>query len=502
MKALISIFLGASLGLTACKRQEPQVPTKTLPPHIVILIADDLGLKRAPCYSPNSPMTFLSSKCKNAVVFNRAYTHPYCTASRAAMMTARHTFRHGAGDVRAQATKLPLSETTIPEALKSAGLKSYRFSAFGKWHLADDKNGDLKNPNLQGFDHFAGNPRQHHTYSYYNYDWYEDGIKTGNIATYKTTKIIDAINADFANHGAQQAQFYWVGFVSPHMPYHTPPRYLHSRKELPEGFIWKPVRGPTDTPDAFSINKRAPKLDPYFEAMLEALDHEIERLVTSMQAQSERDILFVFLGDNGTSAEVYPEDRSIGYRAKTRLYDGGTRIPLMIWSTHNTNLNIVPKRTDALVHLVDLLPTLADFLKVKPALDKPIDGVSFYPILGAKPGEIVNQRDFIYLEKGNLAKLPFSYGALDRSGLKLILRERARYTPKTGDALIELYDTQNDPQEKNNLFLKPCTRPGKDVLNLFKYIDDKLASEPNNHTSYDRAEYVQEIENYAHQCPS
>ncbi|HHL43846.1 MAG TPA: hypothetical protein ENJ42_09520, partial [Hellea balneolensis] len=411
-------------SLSACTDTAKTSPETHVAPHIVILIADDLGLKRAPCYAQNSPMRFLSRQCDKAVVFERAYTHPYCTASRAAMMTARHTFRHGAGDVRAEATKLPLTETTLPEALKQGGAKNYRFSAFGKWHLADDGNGDVNNPNLQGFDNFEGNPRQHHTYSYFNYDWYKNGTFVGNIPTYKTTKITDTIIDDFKSHAGQGPQFYWTGFVSPHMPYHTPPENLHHHTELPKGFIWQPVRKRPPNTDEFTINKRDPRLDPYFMAMLEALDHEIERLVTHLSAQSDRPIVFVFLGDNGTSAEVYPGDRSIGYRAKTQLYDGGTRIPFMIWSTDNQAVGFRRGRVKAMVHLVDLLPTIADITHAKPIYPKAIDGQSFYKVLTSSIEPTQHTRDYIYLELGNLAKLPFSYGAVNRDGLKLILREK------------------------------------------------------------------------------
>lgn len=498
----------ALFGLAACQDAIAAKEQDTdQSPHIVILIADDLGLARAPCFAADSPMEFLTVQCDKAVVFERAYTHPYCTASRAAMMTARHTFRHGAGDVRSFARKLPLSEVTIPEYLKANGASQYRFSAIGKWHLADDENGSDQNPNLQGFDHFAGTPRQHHTYKYYDYDWVEDGKLMGRETTYKTTKIANSIISDFEQFGDKGPQFYWVGFVNPHMPFHTPPAALHSNRDLPVDFMAKMVRHNDTQGNEFKINRRDPKLDPYFVAMLEALDTEIARIVTTLSAQSDRPIVFMFLGDNGTSAEVYPGDRSIGYRAKAFLYDGGTRIPLMVWSTGKTNRSalIQPGRVNDLVHLVDLLPTLADLVGAKPVeaasgAARQIDGQSFISKLSGTPDVGSQAREFLYVERGNAAKIPFAYGAVNQNGLKLILRDKQRYVHWPWNALIEVYDTKNDPQEAHNLFKQPCSLDTDDVRALYDFIRAKLASEPDNHTSFTEDDYGAEFADFYRTC--
>ena len=169
-------------------------------------------------------MPFLSSLCDSAVVFKRAYTHPVCTPSRATMMTGRHPFRTGVWKPWQGARKLAASETTLPEIIRLGSDVPYRFAAFGKWHLADDENGSIHNPNIQGFDHYEGNPRQHFTYNYLNYEWTVNGkVEERSVKTYKTTHIVNKVIAHFEDNGEDWPWLYWVGFVNPHLPFHLPP---------------------------------------------------------------------------------------------------------------------------------------------------------------------------------------------------------------------------------------------------------------------------------------
>ncbi|MEO1015841.1 MAG: sulfatase-like hydrolase/transferase [Pseudomonadota bacterium] len=457
-------------------------------PHIVVLIADDLGLDHAPCHSAEVKMPFLESLCGEAVVYVRAYTHPYCTPSRATMMTGRHTFRTGAGDVRFDAAKLPLEEITLPEHVRATSPAPYRFAAFGKWHLADDGNGGPANPNLQGFDHFEGTPTQRQTYSYFDYDWVRNGEIVGPGEAYRTTKIADAVLHDFSREHEAAPQFYWVGFVNPHLPFHTPPYKLHSQPHLPQVY-WRSAAAPG--PGAFRLQDRDARLDPYFDAMLEALDTELERIVNTIQATTERPVVFVFLGDNGTSAEVYQGDASGGYRAKASLYEGGVRAPLMIWSNNNEALGLRPGRRGTLVHLADLFPTLSSQAGAT-SPSHAIDGVDFSATLFDPAA--ASSRAFAYLERGNHARMPFAYAAVDAEGFKLILREPDRPTSYAAGVLIELYDTTRDPGEVRNLMVEDCAANLARAQALFAFLDSKLAQDTARHTSYDHALYAPLVE--------
>lgn len=481
--------------MAACAdRSEPPAP------HIIVLIADDLGLDQAPCHSQDVRMPYLQSLCGRALVFDRAYTHPYCTASRAALMTGRHPFRHGADDVRMQAPKLPLDEVTLAELIKQHSDRGYQTAGFGKWHLADDQNGSERNPNLQGFDHYEGNPRQHDTYKYANFEWVENGVPVGPIETYKTSFLVDRVIAHFRAPNAAAPQFTWVSFTSPHKPFHAPPEPLHSFGPLPE-LTLRGTRSDTPSPGEYRANRREPRLDIYYFAMLEALDNEIKRLVQTLEQETDRPVVFVFLGDNGSAAEVFAAVEDEKVRSKATLYDGGVRVPLMLWGGAVKGA----RRSDRLVHLADLFPTLAGLAGVaEDYLDAPerrLDGVSFRADVEGVPSEDP-ERKFSFFERGNDALLPFAFGAVDQAGLKLILRETERQTNYSPGRVVEVYDTDRDVLETRNLVDAPCDMPEARVMALFEFIASKAAQNQAHSDWFDEGFYRAHLQQALALCPS
>jgi arylsulfatase A-like enzyme len=490
---LFILILLSGMAMSACADR-----SDTDAPHIVLLIADDLGLDLAPCHSQDVRMPYLQSQCGRALVFDRAYTHPYCTASRAALMTGRHPFRHGAADVRMQAPKLPLKEVTIAELIKQHSDKGYQTAGFGKWHLADDKNGSADNPNLQGFDHYEGNPRQHDTYKYRNFDWFENGELFGNVATYKTSFLVDRVAAYFQTANRSAPQFTLVSFTNPHKPYHVPPEHLHSFGALPELSL-QGTRSDTPGPQEYRANRREPRLDRYYFAMLEALDNEIKRLVEILQQSSDRPILFVFLGDNGSAAEVFAAVDDAQVRSKATLYDGGVRVPLMLWGETIEG----SRRSEQLVHLADLFPTLASLAGVEEAHfsdgGRQIDGVSFRTEIDGVQSA-ASPRRFSFFERGNNARLPFAFGAVDGAGYKLILRETERQTNYSAGRLVEFYDTETDLLEARNLFDAPCSVPEERVMPLFDFIASKAAENEAHSAWFNERLYQERIQQALAQC--
>jgi arylsulfatase A-like enzyme len=113
------------------------------------------------------------------------------------------------------------------------------------------------------------------------------------------------------------------------------------------------------------------------------------------------------------------------------LYEGGTRVPASV-----TWPRVVPAGTnDAVMHVVDMFPTLAAAAGAEPAKGKPLDGVDMWPtIIDGAPSK---RTEVVY----NVDPLA---GAVREGDWKLVWK--ASLPPK-----IELFDLATDPGEAKNV---------------------------------------------------
>ena len=103
---------------------------------------------------------------------------------------------------------------------------------------------------------------------------------TKNQPKYATTEQVDQTIGRIAKAKTDGKPYLiWLGFNTPHIPYHVPPASLHYEGNLP--------------PFQDGMNP-----DPYFRAMVESMDTEIGRLLQSVDLSTTT---VVFLGDNGTA---------------------------------------------------------------------------------------------------------------------------------------------------------------------------------------------------------
>ncbi|MFQ5350603.1 MAG: sulfatase-like hydrolase/transferase, partial [Thermoanaerobaculia bacterium] len=135
-------------------------------PNLVLILFDDLGYGDLGAYGSASVRTpSLDRLAAEGVRFRHGYAaSPYCSASRAGLLTGRYAVRSGLDHVvqapwswrdlllRAggRNRRLPLEEITLAELLSAAG---YATAIFGKWHLGDES---PSLPHERGFDEFYG----------------------------------------------------------------------------------------------------------------------------------------------------------------------------------------------------------------------------------------------------------------------------------------------------------------------------------------------------------
>jgi arylsulfatase A-like enzyme len=225
----------------------------------------------------------------------------------------------------------------------------------------------------------------------------------------------------------------YLAFGNPHDPRAAAPKYMEqydpAKLTLPKNYL------PVHPFDNGEMTVRDEKLLPWprtEEAIRKTL-HEYYATITGLDAQIGR--LFQAMGENGfmqDSIIVFSADQGIGVGShgllgKQSLYDAAMKAPLVF-----SGRGVPPGRSDALVYLLDIYPSICELTGAK----KPdgIDGQSFVPVLQGK-------------SKAARPELFFSYRNVQR-GLRDARWKIIRY-PEINKT--QLFDLESDPDEKNDL---------------------------------------------------
>ncbi|PKG37460.1 YHYH protein, partial [Psychromonas sp. Urea-02u-13] len=189
-------------------------------------------------------------------------------------------------------------------------------------------------PNDVGVDYYAGNTGN--LPDYYDWSLTINGV-VENSTEYHSTKITDLA----LNWVAEQTTpwFAWVAYSAPHSPFHLPPESLHSRSL-------------SGTSSDITDNKR-----DYYLAAIEAMDTEIGRLLSSLDEETRNNTIIIYIGDNGTPANVIDASTYSQTHSKGSLYQGGIATPFIVSGQGVTRLN---ERESALVTATDLYATIAE----------------------------------------------------------------------------------------------------------------------------------------------
>ena len=331
-------------------------------PNIVLLFADDLGIADLGCYGGKEiPTPNIDSIARNGVRFTDGYVScPYCSPTRAGLMTGRyqthfgHEFNPGPAEQAVDNFGLPLTETAMPKRLKDLG---YRTGIFGKWHLGYR---EAYRPLNRGFDEFYGFLGGAHSYLNAKADSANpiyDGDNQVESVEYTTDEFARRA-VSFIDANKDRPFFLYVPFNAVHGP-------LESLKKYEDRF--KSVTDP---------RRRT------YSAMLSALDDNVGLVLKALERHKlTNNTLVVFLSDNGgpTQGNTSRNDPLRGVKAQ--VYEGGFHIPFMMqWPGH------VPKGkvySDPVIAL-DLLPTFTAVAGGKPNASWKLDGVNLLPFVEGK----------------------------------------------------------------------------------------------------------------------
>lgn len=456
-KAALCLFVAAS----AANAQGPDGSR----PNILVILGDDMGVETLASFGvgTQTPRTAtLDALAERGVRFTNMWSQSMCSPTRATILTGRYGFRTGVGGptgdnvargpmpepppVPAGVVEFGMGagmgmgmgftftgvadggrwgierdEFTLTQALSAGPGPGYDKAAIGKWHLSDVRNGWQDHPNLVGFDHFSGLVRCCPE-SYFAWVHLENGEFSTRTGYAVTDKVDEAIEWLGDPSGRDKPWFLWLAFNTPHTPIHMPPRDLLQ----------------SDYSDFEEAD--AEQQDPrFFDAMIEAMDTEIGRLLDHIGPDVLGDTYVLFIGDNGTGSNAVREPFRPGY-AKGTLYNGGIHVPFMIAGPGVASGAV----SDALVNTADLFATLLELAGIDSAEAVPagitVDSVSLVPYLSDPGRESIRQ--WVYADS-------FTTDAGVESGAYTMRNQRYKLLVDAG--VEHFFDLQDDPYEHNDL---------------------------------------------------
>jgi arylsulfatase A-like enzyme len=391
-------------------------------PNIVYIVADDLGWKDVGYHGSDIRTPSVDSLAQGGVRLEQFYAQSMCTPTRAALMTGRYPLRYGLQTVVIASSHtygLPTDERLLPQVLKDAG---YATAIVGKWHLghADPKYW----PRQRGFDFQYGpliGEIDYFTHQQHGVtDWYRDN-QVINEDGYSTTLFGNQAVGLIERHDTAKPLFLYLTFNAPHTPYQAPQEYLDRYAGIADP------------------SRRA------YAASITAMDDQIARVVAALEKKGMRDgTLIVFQSDNGgtrsamfageldMSKSKIPCDNGPYRDGKGSLYEGGTRVAALAnWPGRIPAGGVV----DGMIHVVDMLPTLAGLAGASTAGCKPLDGMDVWSAIAE--GKPSPRTEVVYNVE--------PYRAAVRQGdFKLVWRTLL-------PPAAELYDVARDPSETTDL---------------------------------------------------
>ncbi len=483
-------FLLCTLATTASLVLVPLASSGETPakrPNIVLILADDLGYGDPGCYNSRSliPTPHIDRLAVQGMRFTDAHAPAaVCTPTRYGILTGRYCWR----------TKLKESvlfgydplliepgRMTIASLLR---LYEYVCACIGKWHLGlgnlpktDYAQELAPGPRSVGFDYFFGIPAPHDMPPYVYIEnervvrpptgWSKasapkrfggagfwragpmaPGFKHDEVQGKLTEKAVEFIR----KQSAAKPFFLYFAMSAPHMPWVTAKKFEGASKAGPYGDL-------------------VVELDDSVGQVLKALD----------DAKLADNTLVIFTSDNG--AFWTPEDiRRWKHLANGQLHgqkgdiwEGGHRIPFIARWPGKINAGTTSAET---VCLIDLFATIAAIVGKDLPANAAEDSFNMLPVLlGEKRLRPVREATVLHSYDGSFAirqgpwRLATGLGSRGFTSPPVI-------RPRPGGARGELYNLDEDPEERNNRWAQEPDTVRRLTALLEKIKDDGRSRKP------------------------
>lgn len=382
---------------------------------------------------------------KRSIKFNKAYTQfPLSIPSRASLLTGQRPDVTGVYELQTHFRKNLPNAVTLPQLFKNNDYFSARIGKIFQYGLPGQAGTEaLDDPiswdykmSPEGRDKAEERLVRNLTPA----QSVENGLAWGSSRGTDKEQT-DGMIADEAVKLLTEKKgtpfFLAVGFYRPASPFIAPKKYFDmypwSMMELPK----EKANDLDDVPEAALFTKpanwnlrepqRREALRAYY-ATVSFMDAQVGKVLDALDKLKLTDrTIIVFVSDHGFNVGQH------GQWTSQSLFENAARVPLLI----SVPGGLKGKASSRIVELLDVYPTLAELcgLNNVPSLQ----GKSLTPLL-------TNTDDVLW------SKPAYTQVQRDQISGRSVRTERYRYTEwNRGEAGVELYDHQNDPEEFTNL---------------------------------------------------
>jgi len=317
---------------------DPVVPPKGAP-NVIVFLLDDVGFAQIGCFGGLIQTPNIDGLAANGLRYNNFHTTALCSPSRASLMAGRNPHSIGLGSHALTAMGFPGYNAMMPPSAKSVANylqhTGYVNYALGKW----DHTPLYEVSQVGPFDRWPSGEGFEHSYCFMSADVHQFVPVMWNDHTPEPYRKSDHLDKDLANraiewitgHKSIKAHLpfmmLWAS-GSMHSPHHAPAEYMKRyRGKFDMG--WDKAREQIlanqkrlgVVPESTKLTERIPEIPAWdslnddekrlyarqmeaFAAQMEHVDHQIGRVVETLERIGELDNTLIFVtSDNGASGE-------------------------------------------------------------------------------------------------------------------------------------------------------------------------------------------------------
>ncbi|MFT3948419.1 MAG: sulfatase [Agriterribacter sp.] len=352
-------------------------------PNFILILTDDQGYGDL---SINGNPTIKTPNIDRLALEGQKWSNFYvaanvCTPSRAGLLTGRLPIRSGMqGTQKARVLRveskggLPANEITIAELLKQQG---YHTAAIGKWHL-----GSLQQylPLQNGFDYYYGLPYSNDMARVDSVPYLKAITEPKNeyfqVPLIRNNEVIEkpAVQNTLTERYTNET----VKFIAEHK---KEPFFIYLAHSMPHVPLF---------PNAKFAGKSARGI---YGDIIEEIDWSVGEILKALKQNGIDDNTYiVYISDNGPWKLFKELGGSTGplYGAKGNSYEGGVRVPAVIWGKGN----VAAKQVTEIGSSLDILPTFAKLAGAGLPTDRIYDGYDLSGVLSGRSNK--SPRDEMY----------------------------------------------------------------------------------------------------------